>query len=772
MKRHPKGWSLAVAVTLIACCMPGCSCSHNGDVYVDEAVVERLPLAPARERPTEKPSLHRQLLPPDDVEPWEVEAKKAFVAEDPASGKRGLILHGRDEAKQILIPGDFDPRKFNQVVLQLSVPARDTVTILCRREGRPLKASLATTVEASEHPEPVVIDLPQLRQLRDPFDQLLIQIKGDAGPTFLGAVDLIWKPEAEFLPPYDGEGGLVEVDGELRRGFGLSSEYPLTAEFEAITGGQLVFSYGSPRDMRVPNEAPTLTVTLGADRLERRQEFELERDFNKASRWRESVIDLADFVGRPVHVTFELAVEGEHEGFSVIAEARQRARSLDPPTVLLITSDTHRADHMGTSGPEPLVHTPTLDALAQRGVLFENCYSSTNVTNPSHVALMTALHPRDTHIINNHAPLKGSASTLAERFHAAGYRTFAALSASHLVHNESGLGQGFDRMSAPHRPDRDAVETISILDDWLGGAAGEPLFVWLHVFDAHAPYGPPDPFARRYYDPDKDPYDQNLELQIDESLLPKFLEGLRDVDFPYAEYRAEVDYLDSQLRRILPRQRFEEGIVVFTADHGESFGQHGVYWDHAGLYPQTVHIPLILSYPGAPVGTRISAPVNQTDIGRTLLDLAGLEDAEFGGRDLRWVLDAEQMPETRFLISAHGFTAAMNTGDWHLVFGLRRHALTGIDTHQVQLFDLRTDPWCEHDLVQAGQELERAGRMRAKLLEWLAQASSEGLGSVASKNAAALEALEALGYATSVDDAVTVWYEPACTCEWCARFEE
>ena len=113
------------------------------------------------------------------------------------------------------------------------------------------------------------------------------------------------------------------------------------------------------------------------------------------------------------------------------------------------------------------------------------------------------------------------------------------------------------------------------------------------------------------------------------------------------------------------------------------------------------------------------------------------------------------------MISAHGFSAAMNTGQWHLIFGLRRHHLTGRETHQVELYDLGSDPECLNDLIVAGQERERAMRMRAKLLEWLSRASSEGLGSAAgSQSAAALEALEALGYATGVDDAVVDWYDP------------
>ena len=135
-----------------------------------------------------------------------------------------------------------------------------------------------------------------------------------------------------------------------------------------------------------------------------------------------------------------------------------------------------------------LARTPTLDRLAARGVLFEDCVSSANVTLPSHAALMTGTSPRDTGVVNNADFLGDDPVTLAERFRDAGWVTYAAVSAGGLLDDRSGLGQGFDRMAESGWRSLSARDRVPLLEDWLDEATEKPIFVWLHVFDAHAPY--------------------------------------------------------------------------------------------------------------------------------------------------------------------------------------------------------------------------------------------------------------------------------------------
>lgn len=781
---------LLAAAGGVALLAPGCSCSGGGPaprpLTSGDGVLERLVLRPENQGApiSHEPVVVSEFTPPRELEPWQAEAKSMGVRDvqlaEGTEPTKLLVLRGEGK-KRVLIPGTYDPRAFNRVAVAVVCDKREDVQVICRNKGRNLVFSEALSAEASREPVLLVFDLPTIRRLKQPFDEILVTFAGKAKFSAIEKVALLERPLDSFLPTPEGGPDLVQMRPdlvELRRGVGLASDRPLVAEVNAQVGCELTFSYGAPDKMRVGGERPRISVTLTSPsgRTDSR-ELELEDKLKARSTWHQATMDLAPFAGETVTVRFELTVRGDQRGFCVIGEPRVRRPTRDAPTVLLITSDTHRADHMGAAGEDSPVKTPTLDALGARGVYFEDCYASTNVTNPSHVALMTAIHPRDTRIVDNDAPLIGDANTLAERFRAAGYRTVAAVSARHLVHEESGLGQGFDRMSAPRRADRDADPTLDVLDEWLEDAAGEPLFVWLHIFDAHSPYGPPEPFDGRYYPGGRQKaYDPATPLAIPEEAIPPFLKDVRDVEYPYAQYRAEVDYLDAQLKRILERERFLDGIVAFTADHGESFGQHGVYWDHAELYPDTVHIPLILTWPGAPAGVRVDQPVKQVDIGRTLLDLAGLEDAEFHGRDLRWTLE-DGSPEPRFLISAQGSSAAVSSGNWHLILHLRKHrqqvTMQQRAEHEVELYDTSRDPECENDL--AAEEFERARAMRASLVRWLLDAKSEGLGTTGSMKTASHEALVALGYASdepSGPDAGEPWIDGECTCEWCTRYED
>lgn len=792
--------SLGLAALLL-----GSACS-SGDspappASAARAFSQRLELRLAEPRELPEFEVVRKLTPPADwvreesSGGWEVDvqvpnAGVVAVGQAPDGSKvQALIVRGKTE-KSVSIHGEFDPREFNVVVLKLVGSKDQSVQLRCFRGGKPLANSEVFQVPEGpdNHPVAITFELPGLHRIDAPFDELRLRFQQPEGVLALYALDLLRQPFERFLPlPEDGP-QLAEIGAslrELRAGVGLSSRAPLLADFDVPPGAELAFTYGVPEQLRTPAARPRLVLELSNEagtRLTREYELEPKLMQREKARWFNETLELEQLAGSRVRLSARLVcADGyQREALCFLAEMRVRVRGPEAPSVLLVTSDTHRADHMGLSKPtgadQPRVQTPALDELGRRGVYYTNCYSATNVTNPSHIALMTATHVRDTRIVNNHSPLVPDATTLAERFHDAGYRTFASVSASHLVHEESGLGQGFERMSAPRRADRDAVETIDKLLAWLSQVEGEPVFVWLHLFDAHAPYGPPEGFDRRYYG-DKNPRDKSAKLDIPNVEVPPFLAGVTDSDFPYEQYRAEVDYLDSQLARVLALPRIREGIVGFTADHGESFGEHGIWWDHAELYPTTVHIPLILSWPGAPAETRVDAPVQQIDLGRTLLDLAGLEQVAFPGRDLRWPLEDDQATQPRYLISAHGSSAAIQSGSWHLILNLTEHSSWALEqrrmAHSVELYNLKEDPECLHDVLE--QEFERAARMRKDLLEWLSRAPTQGLGSSGGQRTTSADAaLQALGYLEGGESDVapsSAWYTPDPKNPWDQRFE-
>ena len=270
------------------------------------------------------------------------------------------------------------------------------------------------------------------------------------------------------------------------------------------------------------------------------------------------------------------------------------------------------------------------------------------------------------------------------------------------------------------------------------------------MLSEHAAASGGDPFA------DGDP-------GLDKKIIPSWLKGLSDVDYPYAQYRAEVDYLDGALDGLLNHPRILAGTVAFTADHGESFGEHGIWWDHAGLYPSTVHVPLIVAWPDAPAGTKSSAPVRQMDVSKTLLALSGLdEDDDFPGRDLRWGLEDDPVGDPRFVLASHHSTAALQAGPWLFIMDLRRHFGRALErrriTGQAELYNLADDPECRNDLLL--DEFDRATRKRERRIEWLQSAEDLGLRSDQRRSAEDESMLASLGYGGGEDDAASDLWDP------------
>ena len=252
---------------------------------------------------------------------------------------------------------------------------------------------------------------------------------------------------------------------------------------------------------------------------------------------------LSIIVEGSVSATFRLLAPMGQELHIALGEPRLVRRSDQAPTVVLITSDAHRADHVGAARSGVDVATPFLDELAARGVLFEDCTAPSNETLPSLTALMTGLSPRDTGILSNIDTLAGGARTLAERFRVAGFLTFASVSFASLGPGRSGLEQGFDRVSAPMIGARDSSETLAAVGDWLARSEGLPVFVWLHIADAHSPYDPPEAWRRRYYDIHRDPRDRSFD-EPPEWMLPESQASVRDPEFvPLEKAVAESDIL-------------------------------------------------------------------------------------------------------------------------------------------------------------------------------------------------------------------------------------
>jgi arylsulfatase A-like enzyme len=336
--------------------------------------------------------------------------------------------------------------------------------------------------------------------------------------------------------------------------------------------------------------------------------------------------------------------------------------------ILLITVDTLRADRLSAWGYlRPT--SPNLDRLAAEGVRFDQAQVQWPKTTPSFASIFTATYPKDNQIVRTAGqPISCGFLTLPEVLKRRGYATYAVI-ANAAVGSDFFFNQGFDEYvetwKLPHGADgadpnrAEAVTNLAVgLLDKLQ-KTGKPYFLWIHYLDPHFPYEPP-PGARDKFQNDEH-FDPSVKIPISPD-RPKqqmfaigserVLDGHEDLAFYLARYDAEIAYTDAQIGRLLDemkkRRMLEKTVTAFTADHGESLGDHGYYFDHGRFSFQTcLHVPLILHYPGVLKPRVDKEPAELIDLAPTLLEAAGVPlDHGFWmqGRTLTPRLRGQAMP--------------------------------------------------------------------------------------------------------------------------------
>ncbi|MCS5637548.1 MAG: sulfatase [Myxococcota bacterium] len=351
--------------------------------------------------------------------------------------------------------------------------------------------------------------------------------------------------------------------------------------------------------------------------------------------------------------------------------------------VLLITIDTLRADYVHAYG-FPLEITPTMDALAARGALFENAIAAATLTAPAHASIMTSRYVRE-HSIgsrNGDTRLEG-VPTLAERFAEAGYET-AAFVSNAVLRRKIGLDRGFDvyndelpsrEKNRDHFFERVAEATALRAMEWLAARPpGQPIFVWLHLQDPHGPYLPPEQWSGRV---GRVPLAMKGELGLLEENsgragipLYQALGDLRDPGRYAGLYAEEIQYADHWAGQVISAVEARSGergsVILLTADHGESLGESGWFFQHGqSTAPELARVPLMVAAPGLEPA-RFSGTVSHVDIAPTLLSLAGLPAlAGARGQALDALLRGEQLPEDRLVFcDTDGESAAYGSGSW------------------------------------------------------------------------------------------------------------
>jgi arylsulfatase A-like enzyme/Tfp pilus assembly protein PilF len=415
----------------------------------------------------------------------------------------------------------------------------------------------------------------------------------------------------------------------------------------------------------------------------------------------------------------------------------------DRLNLLLVTLDTTRADRLGAYGRPAAAATPAFDRLAREGVLFDRAMTSAPLTLPAHATMFTGQYPPVHGVRDNGGFFLGpEATTLAERLRTRGFRTGAFVGAF-VLDAKWGLDQGFEHYADDFdlskvqgqgvslgSVQRRAAEVVELALPWLESVADQRYFAWLHFYDAHAPYDPPEPFASQY---------------------------------ARAPYNGEVAYADAQLGRVVSflerRGQLDHTVVVVVGDHGESLGEHGEGTHGFFVYETATHVPLAIRAPFArTTGRRVSSLVRTVDLLPTVLDLLGEPPADAGpGQSLVPLMTGDSQD-----LAVDGYAEAMyplHHYGWSALRAFRLGRYKLIDAPRPELFDLEQDPGETTNLFE--QQAAVGERLRTALrgMEASFARDTPAAPAAAAVDPETREQLRSLGYvasfvATVEDDAV------------------
>ncbi len=355
-----------------------------------------------------------------------------------------------------------------------------------------------------------------------------------------------------------------------------------------------------------------------------------------------------------------------------------------PPNVILITLDTIRADRMGFLGSKRGL-TPHLDALARQSVVFPRAYAQVPLTTASHATILTGTYPQFHQVNDFGVPLAEDLPYAPYIFRGNGYYTAAfvgSLVLDPVARSAPGFERGFDTYDAGfHRRrmgedryqaiERRGGEVVAHALAWLSAHQKGPFFIWVHLYDAHDPYDPPEPYKTRY---------------------------------AAAPYDGEIAYVDAAVGKLLSwlrlRGLFEGALIAVMADHGEALGEHGEITHGIFLYDETIHVPLLFKLPQErSAGTRVDTRVELVDVLPTMLQTAGIAVPK--------EVQGESLLSTLKPLTARDRPAYAESDYPHRTFGwsslrsLRTGKYLFIEAPREELYDQTTDPKAEHNLATA-----------------------------------------------------------------------
>lgn len=471
-------------------------------------------------------------------------------------------------------------------------------------------------------------------------------------------------------------------------------------------------------------------------------------DGNLTGRFLDAHVDLAAYAGRTLELRLETAGASPAAGpLPFWAEPLldgKRLLDADRPNIVVVLIDTLRADRLGCYGGERAGLTPHMDALAARGVRFDDTMAAGPCTLPSHASLFSSLYGSQ-HGVFFRERLPDEVVTMAEVLRAGGYQTHAQTE-GFFVHHEFGLAQGFDTFSIGPRGVQRTVEAAQAR---LRATRG-PFFLFLHTYEVHIPFTPPDAYRERWVRSYDGPYQGvTKSAQLKQGDAPI---GERDVRYLRDLYDAEIAHADhwvGQFLQFMERQGWmDDTLLIVTSDHGEEFYEHGDFGHGRSLYREQLRVPLILFQKGVyEGGLVVEHTVHGVDLAPTLVAAAGLRAPSAW----RGAVLSVQPPQTDrplftpFRTLVHdSWAAAWRVGDMKLITYHRGPGEVDplLDS---ELYDLAQDPGEQDDLWGSGADQQRDARW----IEHLADRFAEYPLSIEAQavHASHEEEIQGLGYA-------------------------
>jgi arylsulfatase len=431
--------------------------------------------------------------------------------------------------------------------------------------------------------------------------------------------------------------------------------------------------------------------------------------------------------------------------------------------VIIITADAMRADMIGPNGNQE-VKTPNLDALAAEGVTFTRAYCNITTTTPSHATLLSSLYPHDHQAYSNTAKISSEIVTLPEILKGHDWHTAGIVNFSWLNLDVSNVPQGIDEFQSCQRirkADRTNRWVLKFLDSRKGKP--KPFFLWVHYIDNHTPYYAPEKISRMYYPEGKDPRaGKSGTLQEAWPLFPEhnrdnqyfkdWLKGITDAEYVVATNKGSVTWVDGRVGEMIARLKqnglWERTLFVFASDHGESLGEHGLWFLHGGLFESTARVPLIVRVPGGPAGRKVNALVSLVDVMPTILARLGLPaPGSLRGRDMWKTLEGQSLSGGTVLLEHAGnYILGVVTPRYKYIYHRRTKDIYPsypMKKGQEELYDLVEDPREKKNLIADRPKLAKEMGL---LLKKLRSGNKKFNSSKAKIDKETEEMLRSLGY--------------------------